>query len=159
MAVEVIMPKIDENMQEGTIVQWIKQEGDKVTKGDTLFVIETEKVTWEVQAEVSGVLGRPLVAVEEAVPVGSLVVFILEPGEKQPDIKKTKDTHVKAVQEEKKVTMDLPREKKEPSKSLIKASPLAKKTARKYGIDIATIKGSGAGGSITEEDVLKAVKK
>ena len=159
MAVEVIMPKIDENMQEGTIVQWMKKEGDEVTKGEILFVIETEKVTWEVQAEVSGVLGKPLVELEEAVPVGSIVVFILEPGEKQPDIKKTRDVHKKAIEEVKKVTIKSPREKKESAKYIVKASPLAKKTARIYGIDIATIKGSGADGCITEEDVLKVVKK
>jgi pyruvate dehydrogenase E2 component (dihydrolipoamide acetyltransferase) len=160
MASEVIMPKIDENMQEGTIVQWMKKEGDRVIKGETLFVIETEKVTWEVQAEASGILGKPLVGIEEAVPVGSTVVFILEPGEKPPDIEKIRDTNEKTVSHEnKKVAMKSPKGKKESAKLTVKASPLAKKTAREHGIDIATIQGSGADGSITEEDVLKAIKK
>jgi pyruvate dehydrogenase E2 component (dihydrolipoamide acetyltransferase) len=160
MATEVIMPKIDENMQEGTIVQWVKKEGDRVTKGETLFVIETEKVTWEVQAEASGILGKPLVGIEEAVSVGSTVVFILEPGEKPPDIEKIRDTNEKTVSHEnKKVAMKSQKEEKKAAKLTVKASPLAKKTAREHGIDIATIQGSGADGSITEEDVLKAIKK
>jgi pyruvate dehydrogenase E2 component (dihydrolipoamide acetyltransferase) len=159
MAVEVIMPKIDENMQEGAIAQWMKQEGEKVNRGETLFVIETEKVTWEVQAEVSGVLGRPLVEVEEVVPVGSIVVFILEPGEKQPDIEKIQDDYKKELNEDNKVSIESSQGKKESAKNIVKASPLAKKTARKYRIDIARIQGSGADGLITQEDVLKAVKK
>jgi pyruvate dehydrogenase E2 component (dihydrolipoamide acetyltransferase) len=162
MAAEVIMPKIDENMQEGTIVQWMKKEGDRVTKGETLFVIETEKVTWEVQAEASGILGKPLVGIEEAVSVGSTVVFILEPGEKPPDIEKIRDTNEKAKtvsHENKKAAMKSPKGEKGSAKLTVKASPLAKKTAREHGIDIATIQGSGADGSITEEDVLKAINK
>ncbi|UCB45355.1 MAG: E3 binding domain-containing protein [Spirochaetota bacterium] len=159
MAVEVIMPKIDENMQEGTIAQWKKKEGEKVNKGEIIFVIETEKVTWEVEAEASGVLGRSLAEAGEVVPVGKVVVFILEPGEKQPDIVKSSNENKEEIKRDENIIKESSHEKKEGTSKLAKASPLAKKTAREYGIDIATIKGSGADGRITEEDVLKAIKK
>jgi pyruvate dehydrogenase E2 component (dihydrolipoamide acetyltransferase) len=146
-------------MQEGRIVEWKKKEGEKVNEGEIIFVIETEKVTWEVEADVPGILGKPLAEVEEVVPVGRVVVQILEPGEKQPDIAESHDESKKEVKKAENAAIESAHEKKDDTNNLVKASPLAKKTARKYGIDITTIKGTGAGGRITEEDVLKAAEK
>ncbi|MCD6571182.1 MAG: biotin/lipoyl-binding protein, partial [Deltaproteobacteria bacterium] len=58
MAVEIVMPKLGLTMTEGLIVEWKKKEGDEVKKGDVLFVLETEKVTYEVEAPEDGILGK-----------------------------------------------------------------------------------------------------
>ncbi|MDT8274282.1 MAG: biotin/lipoyl-containing protein, partial [Desulfomonilia bacterium] len=82
MPVEVVMPKLGLTMTEGLIVEWKKKEGDEVKKGDVLFVLETEKVTYDVEAPQDGVLGKVLVQEQETVPVGTVVGYLLMPGEK-----------------------------------------------------------------------------
>jgi pyruvate/2-oxoglutarate dehydrogenase complex dihydrolipoamide acyltransferase (E2) component len=81
MPVEIVMPKLGLTMTEGLIVEWRKKEGDPVTKGDILFVLETEKVTFEVEAPEDGSLGKILVKEQETVPVGAIVAYLLKPGE------------------------------------------------------------------------------
>jgi pyruvate dehydrogenase E2 component (dihydrolipoamide acetyltransferase) len=154
MAVEVIMPKIDEDMKEGKIVDWVKHEGEMIKRGDTLFVIETEKVIWEVQAEGSGVLSKLMASVGAIVPVGRVVAYILKPGEKIPD-----DSGLPIeVGGQATAGNNHAMEKVVRTSEGVKASPLAKKIAKEYKIDIASIKGTGAGGRITERDVRKAIE-
>ncbi len=80
MATEVILPRLGQGMESGTIVRWLKAEGDQVEKGEPLFELDTDKVTQEVEAETSGVLLRIAVA-EGEVPVGRTVAFIGAAGE------------------------------------------------------------------------------
>ena len=86
MAFKVILPKVDADMKEGIISEWLKYEGDKINKGDAILSIETEKVVWEIEAEASGVLGKPLSDVKDVVPVGTALVYILEPGDEDPGL-------------------------------------------------------------------------
>jgi len=81
MPVEVVMPKLGLTMTEGLIVEWKKKEGDEVKKGDVLFVLETEKVTYEVEAPEDGVLGKIVINEQETVPVGTIVGYLLKSGE------------------------------------------------------------------------------
>jgi pyruvate/2-oxoglutarate dehydrogenase complex dihydrolipoamide acyltransferase (E2) component len=81
MAVDVILPKIDDAQVEGTILEWKKKEGDSVEKGEIVYVLETEKVTWDVEAPESGILGTVLFEAGNVVPVGTVVARILLPGE------------------------------------------------------------------------------
>ena len=80
------MPKLGLTMTEGLVVEWKKNEGDKVQKGEILFVLETEKVTYEVEAPEDGILGKIVVQEQETVPVGALVAYILKPGESAADL-------------------------------------------------------------------------
>ncbi len=82
MPLEIVMPKLGLTMTEGLIVEWKKKEGDSVKKGDILFVLETEKVTYEVEAPEDGTLGKILVKAQETVPVGAVVGYLMKPGEK-----------------------------------------------------------------------------
>ena len=83
MATEVKLPRLGQGMESGTVVRWLKQEGQRVEKGEPLYELDTEKVTQEVEAEASGVLLK--IAVQEGeVPVGKTVAVIGEEGEDVP---------------------------------------------------------------------------
>ena len=77
MEVEVVMPRLGSEMTEGTIVEWLKKEGDRVNKGEALFLVDTEKAEVEVESEVAGVLKKILVSDEkQEIPVGQAVAII-----------------------------------------------------------------------------------
>src|SRR5260370_11340671 len=85
MAAEVKLPRLGQGMESGTIVKWLKAEGDTVEKGEPLYELDTEKVTQEVEAEAGGVLLK-IAVLEGEVPVGTTLAFIGEPGEDVPDV-------------------------------------------------------------------------
>ena len=78
MTIPVIMPQLGESVAEGTVIEWLKQEGDRVRRDEVILAISTEKVDAEIPAPASGVLSRILVRAGEAVPVGSTLAFITE---------------------------------------------------------------------------------
>src|SRR5436309_10052185 len=88
MAAEVKLPRLGQGMESGTIVKWLKAEGDQVEKGEPLFEVDTDKATQEVEAEASGVLLKIAVA-EGEVPVGRTIAVIGEQGEEVPDTDET----------------------------------------------------------------------
>jgi pyruvate dehydrogenase E2 component (dihydrolipoamide acetyltransferase) len=157
MATVIILPKIDEAMTKGKIVEWRKKEGDSVTKGEVVYVIETEKVTWEVEAPESGILRGIRYGVGEEVAVGETVAFILQEGEEAPGrhiapVKTEKESSQKA--EARLVLPELP--DGSPLGRRIRATPMAKRIAREYGLDLLSIRGSGPGGRITRKDLREA---
>ena len=87
MAVAVILPKLDEAMVTGKIVKWVKAEGDRVEKGESLVWIESEKVTFELEAEASGILSNVTAQAGDEVTIGTTIALILQPGEKAPEAK------------------------------------------------------------------------
>lgn len=76
MEVEIVMPRLGQEMTKGTMVEWYKKEGDEVEEGEPLFQVDTEKATMDVEAEVSGVLKQILVKEDEEVPVGQVVAIM-----------------------------------------------------------------------------------
>jgi len=151
MAVEVILPKLDEAMTSGKITKWLKKEGDRVEKGTPLFEVETEKVNFEVEAEASGILSKVMAEAGDTVAIGTTIAFILKPGEKVP---KVPEPAVKAKEvtqaEAPKVTTGA---------KAMKASPLAKRIAREKNINLSLVVGTGPRGRITKEDVLQALEE
>lgn len=85
MAIEIILPKIDQDMREGIIVEWKKQEGQWIEKGEILYLLETEKITIEIEAPESGFLANVSAKVGDTVLAGTVIAFILAPGEKLPE--------------------------------------------------------------------------
>ena len=150
MAVAVILPKLDEAMRTGRIIKWLKKEGDRVEKGEVLFELETEKVTFEIEAEQSGILSNVRAKAGDAVPVGTTIAFILQPGEVAPEVAEP------VAKAEGAVPVAVPAVAKEVE---VKASPVAKKIAKEHNIDLSLVKGTGPGGRITREDVLQAVEE
>ena len=149
MISKVIMPKLGETMEEGEIIQWLKHEGDRVKEGEPLLEIATDKANMEVEALSSGFLREIVAPAGEIVPVTKTIAYIAD--SMQEEISQEAEASEK------------PAQKKVPEKPLIqppiKASPLAKKLARDYGIDLSTIKGSGPGGRVLKEDVIKLAEE
>ena len=84
MAEQVTLPRLGQGMESGTIVRWLKAEGDEVTKGEPLYELDTDKVTQEVEAEAEGVLLRVDAADGAEYPVGTVLAWIGKPGEALP---------------------------------------------------------------------------
>jgi len=154
MATDVKLPRLGQGMESGTIVKWLKSEGDNVEKGEPLFEVDTDKATQEVEAEASGVLIRIAVSSGE-VPVGETVAFIGEAGEEVAAISKRPEMASESVEE--------PQSDQTPfraaingARDRIKASPLARRLARERGVDLASVTGTGPEGRIVAEDVERA---
>ena len=151
MAIQVLMPKIGLTMTEGKVLEWEKSEGEWVEKGEILFVFETEKVTFEVEAPEAGFLARIVARVDDVVPVGEVVGVlvkekgeVLEPADKKPEAV-PEETEKRALQVETGGT------------HRIRATPMAKKIAKERGLDLKSVAGSGIGGRIKMRDVQAVI--
>ena len=154
MAVEVIMPKAGSEMEEGEIVQWFKNEGDHVEEGEVLLEIVTDKVNMEVEAEATGTLLKILAQAGDVVPVVQTIAWIGEPGEKIPGASESGEVAPAETIIEKKVDYTPVKEVENVDYSGLRATPAARAYARKKGIDLSKVKGSGPKGRIHKDDVL-----
>jgi pyruvate dehydrogenase E2 component (dihydrolipoamide acetyltransferase) len=134
MPVEVVLPKVDMDMESGIIIEWKVAEGARVRLGDILFDIETSKSVMEVESPGSGVIRQLAPVTGEPIAVGTSVAWIYDEHEAQSP------AH--------------PREAAPPGE--VRATPAARKLARELNVDLATVTGSGPGGRIVEDD-LKAL--
>ncbi len=155
MATEVKLPRLGQGMESGTIVKWLKAEGDAVAKGDALYELDTDKVTQEVEAEANGVLLKIAVTAGE-VPVGGTIGFIGDQGEAVPDA-----APAPAAPAAPPVAAPAPVAAVEApaaptSNGRLKASPLARRIARERGVDLTGIRGTGPDGRIVAEDLDRA---
>jgi pyruvate dehydrogenase E2 component (dihydrolipoamide acetyltransferase) len=174
MATEIKLPRLGQGMESGTVVRWLKQEGDRVEKGEPLYEVDTEKVTQEVEADASGVLLK--IAVQEGeVPVGQTVAVIGEEGEDVPEGEPEAEPQVdeepqeegsrapardeeRARGREAEAAVETAPAELQPATTdgRVKASPLARRIARERGIDLAQLRGTGPDGRIVAEDVERA---
>jgi pyruvate dehydrogenase E2 component (dihydrolipoamide acetyltransferase) len=159
VATEVILPRLGQGMESGTIVRWLKSEGEPVAKGEPLFELDTDKVTQDVEAETAGVLLKIAVA-EGEVPVGQTVAFIGEQGESVPETAAATPRAEPEAREEARPDPAREAPQQEPAvasgNGRIKASPLARRLARERGIDLGSVRGTGPEGRIVAEDVERA---
>ncbi|MCO7739070.1 acetoin dehydrogenase dihydrolipoyllysine-residue acetyltransferase subunit [Brucella intermedia] len=162
MAVEVILPKVDMDMETGQISRWYAKDGDTVTKGQLLFEIETDKAAMEVEAPASGIIADINAAEGAVVPVGQAVAWIYEEGEErsgkpaavaeEPIAAAPVDRAIETAtpkQHDPKSSQDDERS----SADKVRATPLARRLARDAGIDLATVQGSGPKGRVQKKDV------
>ena len=167
MATEVKLPRLGQGMEAGTIVKWLKAEGDQVEKGEPLYELDTDKVTQEVEAEASGVLLK-IAVLEGEVEVGKTIAFIGEQGEEiSPETYDSGDgTAARQVREARERVAARTAEPAEavaqepeaaPTRDgRVRASPLARRIARERGIDLAAVRGTGPEGRVVAEDVERA---
>lgn len=173
MATDVIMPALGVAQEKGTLLHWLKAEGQSVTKGEPLMEIETDKATVEIEAPASGILTNVTASAGDEIPVGNKIAVILAPGEVASPAA-VQDPHPRSF--DKLRTGSLPEgegiSKGRPATSTpapaepaaqtrrvgerIPASPAAKRIAKEKSIDLATLKGSGPDGAVLAEDVLRS---
>jgi pyruvate dehydrogenase E2 component (dihydrolipoamide acetyltransferase) len=153
MAIQVLMPKIGLTMTEGKIVEWKKREGEWVEKGEILFVFETEKVTFEVEAPQSGFLAKILAQVDEIVPVGVAVGLLIEKEGEEVEVTVKKPEAIPEDIEKRVLEASVARTDK------IRATPMAKKIAKERGLDLKSVSGSSIGGRIKMRDVESALDR
>ncbi|UCD73085.1 MAG: 2-oxo acid dehydrogenase subunit E2 [Candidatus Bathyarchaeota archaeon] len=150
---KVVMPKWG-YMLEGIVVEWLKKEGDEVEEGEPLLVVETEKVTQEVEAPATGILLKIFSSVGSVVPVGEVIGAIGEEEERLSVEQFQAEKVVKPVVEvNQDVKLTIPERQ-----GRVLISPAARKLAREHGIDFSILIGTGPGRRIVREDVLKAIE-
>jgi len=173
------MPKLSDTMTEGTLVSWKKKKGDKVSAGEVIAEIETDKATMEWESPEDGTLTEIYVEEGGKVKVGDKIGFIGGEGEEAPkkeeapkEEEKPKEPKAEEKKEKKpqaETEKPVPAEKKEKEaapvakidngeEARIKASPVARRVAAELGVDLASVKGTGPDGRVTETDVRAAAK-
>src|SRR5437867_710396 len=158
MATDVIMPALGMAQEKGTLVNWLKAEGEAVTKGEPLMEVETDKATVEIEAPASGILANLTAAIGDKVPVGERIAVILAPGESLPETTSTSPPQAAATQTLQPKSTPAPEARPTPERSRIAASPLARRIAQEKGVDLAALPGKGPEGRIIAENVLRAAE-
>ena len=161
MAKDILMPLLSPSMTEGTLVKWLKKEGDAVKSGEVLAEVETDKATMDLEAFDSGILRKILVQEGTKVPVQSRIGIIGTKDEKIDESAPAAAPAAPAKKEEAKAEAPAAAPAATatptaPDGGRVKASPLAKKVAQAQGVNLATLTGSGPGGRIVKQDVLNA---
>jgi pyruvate dehydrogenase E2 component (dihydrolipoamide acetyltransferase) len=174
MAKEVTMPMLSPSMTEGTLVRWLKKEGDAIQSGEVIAEVETDKATMDLESFDSGTLRKILVAEGSRVPINTRIAIIIDKGETVSDEQLKAYAAASATDNEevssvKSTPSPNPATETAPAKPAVstseailqsvgrvKASPLAKKLAQERGINLASVTGSGPGGRIVKNDILLA---
>jgi pyruvate dehydrogenase E2 component (dihydrolipoamide acetyltransferase) len=151
MAISVVMPALEMAQETGKLLAWRKKEGDKVTKGEPLLEIETDKVVLEVEAPADGILAAVTSFEGAEVPVGQTIAWIVAPGEQPPASATTTVPAARAITE-------APRSASVPTPEGPKISPKARRLAKELGVDLNSLRGTGPDGVITGEDVQGAAE-
>jgi pyruvate dehydrogenase E2 component (dihydrolipoyllysine-residue acetyltransferase) len=181
MATQVVMPKLSPTMEEGQLSRWLKKEGDKVSMGEPLAEIDTDKATMEMQALSSGVLRKILVAEGESAPLGQPIAVIGEPDEDISELLKAGPAKqaAPAVEEaaeppesdaapapeqteapaKPEVATDGKKDGKPASGGRMLVSPIAARMAAEAGVNLSSLQGSGPGGRIVKRDIEAAMSE
>lgn len=162
MATDVVLPMLGITAEHGKIIEWLKQEGDAVEKGEVLFVVEVEKAVTEVESPATGILARIIVPVDVEIPVKTRVAIITEPGEAIPDDESIsapeKDLAAPAAEPESVVEMAASAASERKIRAgRIKAIPAARLKAAESGLDLRTIPATGPDNVILLKDVESAL--
>jgi pyruvate dehydrogenase E2 component (dihydrolipoamide acetyltransferase) len=155
MAFSVVMPALEMAQETGKLVAWRKAEGERVAKGEPLLEIETDKAVLEVESPADGVLAGVKAQAGDVVPVGKTIAWIVRPGEVPPSEVVSSGSQIHSVA--------APANAASPVVPVATAagtqiSPKARRLAREQGVDITSLRGSGAGGEILASDVLAAAE-
>ena len=179
MATKVIMPKLSPTMEEGQISRWLKKEGDKVSMGEPLAEIDTDKATMEMQALGNGVLRKILINEGQSAPLGQLIAVIGEPDEDIAALLSEAPAPAPPPQPQPQDQKEADRPPSAPNVAAANAapangrqpqavpsdsgrmivSPLAARMAAEAGIDLRSLQGSGPGGRIIKRDIEAVISK
>ena len=155
MPISVVMPALEMAQETGKLIAWLKKEGDRVSKGEPLLEIETDKAIMEIESPGEGVLGGVKAEAGAEIPVGQTIAWILRPGENVPiDQPVTQSGRHK----EHPISQAVPVTTEVAAKSSVpaKVSPKARRLAKELKVDLTQVRGSGAGGEILASDIEAA---
>ncbi|MEJ6724787.1 MAG: dihydrolipoamide acetyltransferase family protein [Akkermansiaceae bacterium] len=159
MPIKIEMPKLSDTMEEGTVVRWLKKEGEEVEIGDIIAEIETDKATMEMEAFDEGTLSSISVPEGGRAPVGSVIAILLEDGESTDD-SAAAPAPTPAAKTPAAIAAPVAAPVAAPTATndggRLKVSPLARKIAAAEGIDLSTVTGTGPGGRIVKTDLSGA---
>jgi pyruvate dehydrogenase E2 component (dihydrolipoamide acetyltransferase) len=159
MAVSVVMPALEMAQETGKLVSWRKKEGEKVSKGELLLEVETDKAVVEIEAQAEGILGGVTARVGDVVPVGQTIAWLLKPGEQPPattapvQTGRTLDKAAVAA-----AAAPAPAPVEAAGTAPARLSPKARRLAKELGVDVSRLRGSGPDGEIVAADVQAAAK-
>ncbi len=154
MPTDVIMPQMGESIFEGTITKWLKKAGDRVEKDEPLFEISTDKVDAEIPSPEAGVLTEIRIGEGATVEVNTVVAVIGEAG----DAVAAPAAQVPQVPIQRSAAPQVHAALQVPRPQVVRSSPLARRIAKEHGIDLSRVTGTGAGGRIGKDDVLRAAQ-
>lgn len=180
MATKVVMPEMGEGVIEGTVAQWLKDEGEPIEEFEPILEIETDKVTTEATAEVAGTLLKIYVEEGETVPVGTVLALIGEPGEEAPEAAPAEAEEEVALEETGSGEGQAMAQAAEPAMAATRegtgrenggrqqegeerdselpfadwASPVVRRIAAEHDVDLSKVQGTGRGGRTTKRDIL-----
>jgi pyruvate dehydrogenase E2 component (dihydrolipoamide acetyltransferase) len=146
---EFRMPALGADMDEGTVVEWLVKPGDEIRKGDVIAVIDTAKSAIDAESFCSGTIDQLVVAVGQTVPVGTVLATITEQGAERKAAAAEPPARKRAEPR--------PAAPGQPGPPAI--SPVVRHRARELGVDLATVRGTGAGGSVTRADVERTASR
>ncbi|HTB71026.1 MAG TPA: dihydrolipoamide acetyltransferase family protein [Solirubrobacteraceae bacterium] len=155
---EIVMPRLSDTMEEGTILRWLKADGDLLERGDELVEIETDKAAMTYESDQDGIL-RTLAAEGDTLPVGAVIARVGDGGEAPVALSSTDDGGARAAVEtivEAAGGGGASTPVQAPSGERVKASPVARRIAHDRGVDLRALTGSGPGGRIVKADVEAA---
>jgi pyruvate dehydrogenase E2 component (dihydrolipoamide acetyltransferase) len=153
MAIEMIMPKVDMDQETGTVVEWLKQEGEEVKEGEIILVIETDKVAIDIESPGTGILSGISAQKGDVLPIGTVIAYVLEPGEELPKGAAPAAAPPTAASQEPAPAVAPP-----VVTANVLATPVAQKMAAANQIDLSAVAGTGRDGKITKDDVLTAIE-
>lgn len=158
MAFSVVMPALEMAQETGKLLAWRKQEGDRVTKGEPLLEIETDKAVVEVEAPADGILAGITASAGTDIPVGQTIAWIVAPGEKPPaDAPSATAPGARAVSGSRSQPAGLAvTAATQAAATSARISPKARRLAKELGVEVSTLHGSGPGGEILASDVQAA---
>ena len=161
MATSVVMPALEMAQETGKLVSWKKNEGEQVKKGEILLEVETDKAVVEIEAASDGVLAGVTAKVDDVVPVGQVIAWLLKAGESVPAASSAPQMTGRKM-DSAPAAAAAAAVVEAPSAPVsvagAKISPKARRLAREHGVDISRVRGSGSGGEILADDILKAAK-
>jgi pyruvate dehydrogenase E2 component (dihydrolipoamide acetyltransferase) len=156
MAISVIMPALEMAQETGKVLSWRKKEGDRVSKGEPLLEIETDKAVVEIESPGEGILAGVTAQAGAVIPVGQTIGWLVKPGETPPAAAAPAVTGRRQESEHTQASASPQAAPSAPSPAGARISPKARRLAREHGVDLAQVQGSGSGGEILAEDILAA---
>jgi pyruvate dehydrogenase E2 component (dihydrolipoamide acetyltransferase) len=159
MAFSVVMPALEMAQETGKLIAWRKNEGDRVTKGEPLLEIETDKAVMEVEAPADGILAGITASAGADIPVGQTIAWIVAPGEKPPTDEAASSAPAARASSAPKpdpTPAAAPVAGSTTANTAARISPKARRLAKELGVDVAILRGSGPGGEILASDVQAA---